>query len=79
MSAIRPDRFFKFDRDGPVEINRDEAVYGALGELKDGVTLVSYTDGPEGYVVHVNSTAPSWDWDQLTQILNADQPGAEHE
>lgn len=74
MSAYRPDRFFKFDRDGPVEITRDEARYGALGEIKDGVTRVEYVDGPEGYLVHVNSHAPSWDWDRLTQMLNADQP-----
>ena len=77
MTSSRADRFFKFDRDGPIEINRDEAVYGVLGELKDGVTLVSYTDAPEGFVVHVNSTAPSWDWDQLMQILNADQPAGD--
>jgi hypothetical protein len=74
MSTSRPDRFFKFDSDGPVEVTRDKAVYGVLGEVRDGVTRVEYVDGPESYHVHVNSHAPSWDWDRLTQILNADQP-----
>jgi hypothetical protein len=78
MSAPRPDRFFKFDSTGPVEISRAEAGYGPLGEIRNGVTRVEYVDGPEGYTVHVNSSAPSWDWDRLSEILNADQPPDEH-
>ena len=71
----RQDRFFKFDSAGPVEIPAAEAGYNPLtGRALDGITRVEYVDHPTRFVIHVDSQAPSWDWDRLTEMLNADQP-----